>query len=41
MILSQNSPSFLEKEEQVVIVGENPRQIECASSVLMAVARFV
>ena len=28
MILSQNSPSFLEKEEQVVIVGMNSRQLE-------------
>ena len=28
MILSQNSPSFLEKEEQVVIVEMNSRQLE-------------
>ena len=28
MILSQNSPSFLEKEEQVVIVGMNSRRLE-------------
>ena len=28
IILSQNSPSFLEKEEQVVIVGMNSRQLE-------------
>jgi hypothetical protein len=28
MRLSQNSPSFLEKEEQVVIVGMNSRQLE-------------
>ena len=28
MILSQNSPSFLEKEEQVVIVAMNSRQLE-------------
>jgi len=26
--LSQNSPSFLEKEEQVVIVGMNSRRLE-------------
>jgi hypothetical protein len=41
MILSQKSPSFLDKEEQVVRVRLNPRQIECASAVLMAVARVV
>ena len=28
IILSQNSPSFLDKEEQVVIVGMNSRQLE-------------
>jgi hypothetical protein len=28
IILSQESPSFLEKEEQVVIVGMNSRQLE-------------
>ena len=28
MILSQESPSFLDKEEQVVIVGMNSRQLE-------------
>ena len=28
MILSQESPSFLEKEEQVVIVGMSSRQLE-------------
>jgi len=28
MILSQESPSFLEKEEQVVTVGINSRQLE-------------
>ena len=28
IILSQNSPSFLEKEEQVVFVGMNSRQLE-------------
>ncbi len=28
MILSQESPSFLEKEEQVVIVGMTSRQLE-------------
>ena len=28
MILSQNSPSFLDKEEQVVIVGMNSRRLE-------------
>ena len=28
MILSQNSPSFWAKEEQVVIVGMNSRQLE-------------
>ena len=28
IILSQESPSFLEKEEQVVIVGINSRRLE-------------
>jgi len=28
IILSQKSPSFWVKEEQVVIVGTNPRQLE-------------
>ena len=28
MILSQNSPSFLEKEEQVVFVGMNSRRLD-------------
>jgi len=32
MILSQESPSFLDKEEQVVIVGMNSRRLELCGS---------
>jgi hypothetical protein len=41
MILSQESPSFLDKEEQVVLVGMNPRQLGCISAFLVAVVRVV
>ena len=41
MILSQESPSFLDKEEQVVNVGMNSRQLELCYFRFMAVARVV
>ena len=41
IILSQKKVRFLGIEEQVVGVPLDPRQIECASAVLMAVVRVV
>ena len=41
IILSQKKVRFLGLEEQVVGVRLDPRQIECASAVLMAVVRVV